>query len=64
MNILYWLYKHKINKRNQAPIVMRITIDGNRTNFSTSIEVEENQWDSAKQRVKGNSLHKPISLTT
>lgn len=45
MNILFWLYKSKMNKKGLAPIMMRISLDGKRINFPTQIEVEETQWD-------------------
>lgn len=55
MKILFWLYKSRINKAGQAPIMMRITINGQRESFSTNIFLEIHCWDSTKQRVKGNS---------
>src|ERR1700730_822370 len=55
MHILFWLYKSRINRRGQAPIMMRITINGQRTAFSTNIFIGPNQWDTDKQRVKGIS---------
>ncbi len=58
MNILFWLYKSRINHRGLCPIMLRITLKGKRINVVTGIEIEPIQWDTDKQKVKGNSeLH-------
>ena len=55
MKILFWLYKSRTNKAGLAPIMMRITINGQRVAFSTNIYVACLSWDPNKQRIKGNS---------
>jgi integrase/recombinase XerD len=67
MLILFWLYKSRINKSGQAPIMMRITCDGKRISFSISLFVEPKSWDQDKQKLKGNSplpeeLNNPCNL--
>ena len=41
MKILYWYYKSRMNKKGAAPIRMRITIDGERADLKTGIEIQE-----------------------
>lgn len=53
MKILYWYYKSRMNKKGVAPIRMRITIDGERADLTTGIEIQEEKWDTEEQRVKG-----------
>lgn len=54
MNILFWLNKNRIHKSGLIPLMFRITIDGNRINLPTGINIEENQWNHVIQRVKTN----------
>lgn len=44
MNTLFFLSKKKTNKKGRAPIYCRITINGQRSEFSTGISVKENEW--------------------
>jgi len=53
MKILYWFNRARTNKKQTAPIMMRMTLDGQRLNLSTQIEIQEKQWDINGQRVKG-----------
>lgn len=55
MKLLFWLYKSKINKKGLMPIMMRITLYGQRINFPTHISTEEKTWDKDKQEIKGNT---------
>jgi site-specific recombinase XerD len=55
MKILFWLYKSKTNKKGLAPVMMRITLNGQRINFPTHVSTEEKHWDKDKQQIKGNS---------
>src|SRR5688572_18749293 len=52
MKVLFWLYKSHINKKGLSPVMMRITILGQRINFPTSICIEEKAWDKDKQQIK------------
>jgi len=54
MTILFWIYKSRINKSGKAPIMMRITVDGERVSFSTDVFIEPDSWDTNKQQIKGN----------
>ena len=55
MKILFWLYKAKTNVKGLIPIMMRITINQNRINFTTPISIEEKSWNKSKQSIKGDS---------
>ena len=54
MKLLFWLYKSQANRKGQCPVMMRITINGSRTNFPTQLSIEEKSWDHDRQHVKGN----------
>ena len=54
MNILFWIYKSRLNKAGEAPIKMRITLTGQSISFATSILITPDNWDKDKQRIKGN----------
>jgi hypothetical protein len=45
---------NKKNKNGKAPVYMRITVDGKRTEITTKIYVDPERWNAAKGRVKGN----------
>lgn len=51
MAILFWLYTQKTDDSGKAPIYCRITIDGNRTQFSTAKRVLPAHWNSAANKV-------------
>lgn len=44
--ILFWLKKTKINKQGLAPIWARITVDGERAEFSTQKQIFPRFWDA------------------
>ncbi|NCC11273.1 MAG: hypothetical protein EOM31_12435 [Bacteroidia bacterium] len=35
------------------PIVLRITIDGDKVEFTTKLEIEEKKWDTRNGKVSG-----------
>jgi integrase len=55
MNILFWVYKSKSNQKGNAPLIMRITIDKERAEIYTKIEIPASSWDHQRQKVKGSS---------
>lgn len=58
MNPLYiYFYQktYRTKKDGTAPIVARVTLDGERVEIPTGIFLEPNQWDQDKQRPKGRS---------
>lgn len=51
INILYLLYKSKINKKGECPISCRITFNKKRKEFSTGLFVNPKYWDRTRQKV-------------
>ncbi len=51
MSILFWLYTQKTDDSGKAPIYCRITLDGNRTQFSTAKRIEKKYWNSEANKV-------------
>ena len=54
LHILFWLYKSKKNKQNEAPIYLRITYNNERKNISTGYYLHPVRWDDTKAMVKGS----------
>jgi site-specific recombinase XerD len=52
--ILFWLNTPKM-QNGKAPIYVRITIDGRRTQFSLSRKIEPSKWMTKAGMAKGNS---------
>jgi site-specific recombinase XerD len=57
MSILFWLYAQKTNEEGLAPIYCRITLDGNRTQFSTAKRVHPDYWNAAANKVSNKCLN-------
>ena len=53
MNILFFILKTKLLKNSEAPIRMRITIDGHYEEVRIQRSILPKQWDSAKGCSKG-----------
>ncbi len=53
LNILFWLYKSKLNKQGEAPIYLRITYNKERKNISTGFNIAPVRWDGDRTTVKG-----------
>lgn len=67
IRLLLWLYKSKINSKGLAPLFLRITIDGQKTEISIGISIAIKQWDAKKGHIKGNNeeareLNKKLGL--
>ena len=54
-NILFFIKRCRALKNGALPIYARITINGQRAEFSIQKEVAENLWDHNTNRAKGNS---------
>ena len=55
IKILFWIRKTRLLKNNETPLLMRITINGQRLELTLSYTVDPKLWDSNKSCVKGNS---------
>jgi len=53
--LLFWLYKSKTNKKGLAPLSLRITVGGTKTEVSTGLHIAAKQWDSKRVLIKGSS---------
>lgn len=60
MSILFWLYTQKTDDAGKAPIYCRITLEGNRTQFSTAKRVEKKYWNSEANKV---NIKSPDAVT-
>jgi integrase/recombinase XerD len=52
LNILFYLYKNKTNKKGQCPVRCRLTYLKKRKQFSTGLFINPNHWNSKQQKVK------------
>ncbi|MEP2669062.1 MAG: tyrosine-type recombinase/integrase [Cyclobacteriaceae bacterium] len=50
-SILFWLKKAKMNKQGLVPIWARITVDGQRAEFSTQKQIFPKFWDAENNKV-------------
>lgn len=55
VSVLFYTKKSKAKTNSSVPVYMRITVDGHRAEFSTGKNVELSKWNTAQNRVKGNS---------
>ncbi|MFH1295827.1 MAG: phage integrase SAM-like domain and Arm DNA-binding domain-containing protein [Bacteroidota bacterium] len=53
LSILFYLRKSKENKQGEAPVYLRITVNGKRVDLSTNRFISDDQWDNGSGRVKG-----------
>lgn len=56
MNILFFVRKSKINRNNQVPVFLHITIGGVRFEAATGKNVATEKWSASAGRVKGSSI--------
>jgi len=66
-SILFYLKRSKLNKKGEAPIYMRITINGERSEASFKRSIDPGRWNSAKGMARSLSkvekVEKPEALT-
>jgi hypothetical protein len=55
MELLFWQKKHKANAAGKAPISMRITIHGQRSEYSTKIRLLPCEWNPKAGKRRGTS---------
>ncbi len=55
LNLLFVLRKAQADKKGLAPIYLRITVNGDRTELSVSRKIESQKWDAKLQRATGRS---------
>ena len=53
---VFYMRGNFVNKEGKSPIVLRITLDGDRVTIGTTgITITPSLWDIKKQRLKGKS---------
>jgi len=55
LNVLFYLKKSKVNANNEAPIYLRITVDGKRAEISTSRRIDIQKWNSSANKGVGRT---------
>lgn len=53
--VLFYTKKGAPLKNGKLPIMVRITIDGEKVEFSTKLEIEEKKWDTKSSKVAGRT---------
>ena len=53
-SLLFWLYKYKIDKKGEAPLYARVTVNGKRTEIATGEKASLERWNVNTGNVKGN----------
>ncbi len=56
MKTLFWIYRSRVDKMGQSPIMLRLIIANESKNISTGVKINSHTWDAQKQRIKGNDL--------
>lgn len=54
--ILFYVRKNYLNKQGKASIMIRVTINGDVSQFSSKLDVDPIMWDTSAGKVKGNSF--------
>jgi integrase len=60
LKILFVQAKNRTNKKNEAPLYCRFTLNGNRKQFSTGIQIETKHWDNKKQIILKSHNSAPL----
>ena len=55
-SILFFLQKNKVTKDGKAPIYLRITVNGKRSQISIQRKIEIKKWNKEAGKVIGNSI--------
>jgi len=56
MKTLFWIYRSRVDKMGQSPIMLRLIIANEIKNISTGVKINSHAWDAQKQRIKGSDL--------
>lgn len=54
-SVIYYLKRQVVKKDGTVPVMGRITVDGNQTQFSCKLTVDPKLWDTKGGRVTGRS---------
>ncbi len=53
LTILFWVYKSRVNKKGNAPLVLRLSYGTQRKQHYTGVSIPVEKWDAAKSKAKG-----------
>ncbi len=53
-NLLFFIRKERTNKHGEAPIYLRITINGKRAELALKRFIDPNKWDGKANKARGN----------
>jgi len=59
-SVLYYIKRTKLLKNGEAPVYVRITVNGDRVELSLKRSIKSNLWNEHKGRAKGNSKHSSV----
>lgn len=54
--ILFYIRKNQVTKEGKSSIMVRLTVNGETSQFSSKLEIEPDLWDVSKQRMAGNTV--------
>ncbi len=54
-NLLFYIRRTRLNKTGEAPVFMRLTIDGTRAEASVKQSIKPQNWNTAKGKAEGAS---------
>ena len=63
LHISFCVRKDRLNKHGLVPVVIRLSMDGERVNLQPRINVKYENWDPIKQRVKSKDVDAKILNT-
>lgn len=62
-SVIFYVRKTRTNRKGEAPILMRITVDGMRADTTVKKSIDPKSWDSVAGKAAGNSkLSQEINL--
>lgn len=53
LHVMFFILKNKLLKNGEAPVVLRVTINGQRDEIRIQRSIPVELWDNAKMRSKG-----------
>ena len=53
LNVMFFVLKNKLLKNGEAPVVLRVTINGQRDEIRIQRSIPVELWDNARMRSKG-----------
>lgn len=55
LNVMFFILKNKLLKNGEAPVVLRVTINGQRDEIRIQRSIPVELWDNARMRSKGKN---------